>query len=247
VLSALSGRSARGALGIAVLAALLPASVAAAGPYRPPKRAIDLRDQAVARAVVVRKADLPGSGWTAVPLPASDSQLAGIAKSAASSGACKGLDLDASRFTLKGSATSPLFGARGTFIVSSSEVLASRAQAVSYFGGQLDQAALRCSGEIFLDGLKQGVALAGGTATARIVSVRKLQVRSGADQANGLRVVARITSAGRTMTIVADTFALRQQRAIAEMDVGGFGGPPPARVERALLAGVGQRLRAAHT
>jgi hypothetical protein len=230
---------------VPVLAALAAPAPGLAG-YRPPKHAIVLGDQAVARAAVVRKSDLPGTGWTSTPFPISDSLVGGIANKAVAKGACPGVNLDASRFTATGLASSPVFASTRAYLISTSEVMSSPVQARAYFGDQTSRAALRCSGELFLEGLRAGLSMGASSAKARMVSVTRLAVKQPVDGATGIRAVARITAGSQSATLTMDTIALREGRAIAVVDVGSFAGPPAPELERAVLAKLVDRLRASH-
>jgi hypothetical protein len=234
----------RAALLLLVLAGLALPSTAVAG-YRPPKQAIVPRDQSIARTVVLRTTDMTGTGWTSVPFPISESLVGGVANDALSGGACPGVNLDSSRFTVTGAASSPVFGAGSQFLFSTSEIAKSRGEAKAYFAGQTSGAVLRCSGELFLAGLRKGLALSGAaSAKSRMLSVRRLAVNQPVDGAAAVRAVARITAGTQSTTLTVDTIALREGRAIAVVDVGSFGAPPPSGLEKTTLARLVERLRA---
>jgi hypothetical protein len=193
---------------VGVLAVLSASAPVLAGPYKPPKVAVDLQDQAAAQRALLRMANLPAS------------TVAGAAGRASKAAGCKGVDVDSSALTITGRGSSPYFVRSQGFLFSQSEVLASASQARAYFGRELNRSALRCVGEMFLEGLRVGLELSGAKATARIVESRGPALRSAADQTAGLRLTARLTAAGQSVT------------------------GPAAQLERKLIATVADRMAA---
>jgi hypothetical protein len=125
-----------------------------------------------------------------------------------------------------GAASSPVLGAGSRFLFSTSEIAKSRGEAKVYFAGQTSGAA---------------------SAKARMLSVRRLAVKQPVDGAAAVRAVARIIAGAPGTTLTVDTIALREGRAVAVVDVGSFGTPPPSAPERTTLARLVERLRVSRT
>jgi hypothetical protein len=247
VLSRVWGRAGRGALAFAGAVALSIPPLAFGGAYRPLHRVSDAGDQSTAYLVVVRRSDLPGSGWRSVRLQTAGSWFEGVARRTNVAPSCRKVDLDASHFIQTAFASSPFFVNQqaGAYLGSTTEVLSTAAQARAYFGRRLSEAALRCTIELSLDGMKSTGARPGDNAKIKLVGVKQLTPRPKVDALLGLRVIGRLTRPGGTVTTVVDTFALRQNRTIAEIDFGGIGGAPSEQFEQQVLTKVAARLRAA--
>jgi hypothetical protein len=230
-----------------VLALALPA-VALGGTYQPPQRVRDAGDQSTAYLVVVRRSDLPGSGWRSFRVPVAGSWFEGIAAKTNMAPSCVKVDLDASPFRQTGFASSPFFVNQqaGAYLSSTTEVLSSSAQARAYFGRRLSDAALRCTVEVSLEGMRTAAAQAGKNPKVKLVGVKQLKPRANVDALLGLRIVGRVTGAAGSVNTVIDTFALRDDRAIAEVSFGGVGGAPSDKFEQQVLTKVAARLRAGH-
>jgi hypothetical protein len=198
---------------------LLPAAAAVAA-HRAPQRPITSADQAEARSMLLRAADL-----TADFRPETRSESENGPACAA---------LDESDLTVTGDADSPDFTRQNAGYVtvgSSAQIYRSIADAGASWRRGTSAGALRCVADYF-----KRLAKADGS-ELRFVSVRKLAFPRVAPLTARFQVLFRATARGQSVPIYFDVVVLQQGRAQASLMFGSAGAPVPQR-DRAALAGV---------
>ena len=201
-----------------VLAVLLavPVATAATPDFKPEQERLRPADVKLAKKVTLKRTDL-GTGWRGVPSDdARDDSLAD----------CEGFDLDLSRFTITGRATSSFGHARGATVASNVEVYATRAQAVGDFvAATTHPMVLGCMRK----GLEQDLAaekLEPGM-TMRLSSFRRLAAPRVGERAFRFRAVFALAYAGARIDLFVDGLAFQKGRTIVALVFGNALGPFP--------------------
>jgi hypothetical protein len=206
---------------------LLLAGVADAG-SGDPRRAITKADQAKARSVVLRLADL-GAGF--------------VARSNGPDGLPPGVrcgPLSESDLTITGDAESPDFTLNrpGTLLTvgSSAQVYRTLREANASWARSLKPAALTCIGDI--------VRKAGGKGqTVKVLSVKRLAFPQVSEKTMAFRVVARVTSGATAVKVYFDAIILQQGRVQAGIVVTSALQPVGSTDEAALAGLVAARVQ----
>jgi hypothetical protein len=197
-------------------------SGAAAAERGDPEKRLVPADQARARALLVRKADL-GPGFVAV-----------TRESDADHFYCRALD--ESDLTVTGEARSPQFGRSGVFVTSESEVYETRADARSSWRRGTSAAGAKCERAAFQEGFaRQGAVLE---------SFGKLSFPRLAERSVAFRVVATV----RGIRAYLDVIVLQHGRAHAALGLGGLTPLPKAeevQLARAIAARMATAMRGA--
>lgn len=200
---------------LALALALAGAALAARGD---PQKKIKPADQARAKAMLLRAADLPGA-------------KAGRPSSSDDDFYCEALD--ESDLTLTGEAESPDFERGFTFISSLSQVYESLADANASWRRGVSAAGVKCARDAFRDELRKS--------GDRLVSFRKIAAPRSAQRSAAFRIV------GETMglRIYLDFVVLMQSRAHTAIVVGSALEPFPRRELNRLSGVVGARMKTA--
>lgn len=216
-------RPVRRLLTLAVLCALVPAGTALANHFDPERR-IKPADQARAKAMLLRKADLE-IGYTATP-----------------SGGASHLNcapLDESDLTLTGDAESPTWSNGLQLLSSFANVYTSVSDANASWRRSTSSAGRRCAASEF-----QRLAGAGG---GRLVSLREVPFPDVTPRTVAYRIVFELQSQGPRLTV--DLIALQRTRAQAYFVVGRVVGPPSkteeVRLARVVAARMAKAMRGA--
>ena len=204
-------------LAAALAFALLPAGFALAG-RGDPQKGIVPADQARAKAIVLRKADLPA--FTAVPAAGSQGDFY-----------CKALD--ESDLTVTGEARSPDFQAGVAFVSSLARVYRTAAAADTSWRRGSSAAGTKCARETFAAEFERR----GG----RLVSFRRIAFPRVAERTIAYRFVVTV----QEVRIVVDAIALKQSRAQAALVFGSALTPFPKSEETRLARTVGKRMKTA--
>lgn len=203
---------------VVVLAlALLATGSALAGRGDPQKRIV-AADQVRAKAMVLRKADLPA--FTAVSATGDGGDLY-----------CKALD--ESDLTITGEARSPDFQAGVSFVSSLARVYRTRADADTSWRRAASAAGRKCARETFVAEFEKR----GG----RLVSFRRIAFPRVAERTTAYRLVVTV----QEIRIVVDAIGLKQSRAQAALVFGSALAPFPKSEETRLARTVAKRMKTA--
>lgn len=205
-------------LAVALLVALAGASVALAARGDPQKR-INRADQARAKAMLVRQADL-NAAFAAVPrgAPGSDFYCAAI---------------DESDLVVTGEAWSPSFTSTAEVLASTAYVYRSRADANASWKRGTSAAGERC--------LRRRVQEEVRGPGVRVLSFRRIPFPGRAQRSLAYRLVA----AQQGIRVHLDVIAMQHSRAQAGIVYGSALAPPPRAEELRLSALVAKRMAAA--
>jgi hypothetical protein len=210
-------------LGLAAFAAVVLASTAVAAPGDVERRAINGRDQARARRVVLTIYDLP---YGFIEGPARPTSTEG-------SFTCPGFAPDLSRFTITGEAKSRQFArSDGTAIFSAVEIFRSVADQRGDWALTARREALLCLRRAITQGLA-GV----GAVTATVRPAPRV-----GDRAVWFRATMTVARSGVKVRVWLDMFGVARGRADATLAVVSVRKAPSASFERSLLAKLASRL-----
>jgi hypothetical protein len=211
-------------LALVALAALITASVALAG-AGDPQRKINPADQARARAMLLRKTDLPG-------FKAERSQSGGdIAFTCAA--------LDESDLTITGLADSLDFSAGLVFASSEAQVYESVAVGSAAFARDTSAAGVRClKSTLRKEFAKEGLMLR---------SFRKLAFPNVSQRTAAYRIALAGQSQGTTVTVFFDVVVMLRARAEVFLSVGSALTPPVKAVDLHLARVLAARMTTAMT
>jgi hypothetical protein len=186
-----------------------------------PERRITRADEARAKAMLVRQADLPGSS----------------AGSAGVQGDFYCPALDASDLTLTGDATGRRFALGIMFVGSASQVYESVADAGAFWRRATGAAGVRCAtSALRREFAQQGV---------RLVSLRTISFPRVSDRTSAFRVRLTATTPQGEVPAYVDLVALMRSRAHATVVVGSALTPPPRSEELRLARIVAKRMASA--
>jgi hypothetical protein len=208
-----------------VLAALLAGAAFAANPHDPQKR-FTAADQAWARKLVVTRADLTGTGWTAQ-------------KSTDDSTTCRSFNPDESDLVETGERQSLEFTRGGSFVMSTAAIFANASQARAMWNREMRPQLLDCLAE----GLK---GTSTGDATVKITARGPLSFPKLAERTAAFRVHLAFNVQGIKFGAELHIICLGRGRAnlaLMTMSPGKPLSPLPAGLERTLAARLAQRLR----
>ena len=211
---------------LAACAALLLVLASAAGAGTEPRKKINPADQARARAINLKRSDLPGSGWSATK---SDSD--------SSNPRCSYYNPDQSDLTETGDAESPSFTREdGTFVSSTVGIFQTAAQGRTAYRRVVQPQLPRCLAEVFRK----------GTGQAENVTVRsagRLAFSRLAEKTDAYRVVAGFKTDSGSVTAYVDIVLFNRGRTDAGVIFVSIGRPFDAALERALAGKVAARMR----
>ena len=205
----------RATLVLALLVGLIGSGAALAGRGDPQER-ITPADQARARSILVRAADM-NAAFTAIPTADNRNELYCAA-------------LDESDLTVTGRASSPSFTAAAEFVASRAYVYESRADASASWRRGTSTAGQSCLRQAMRTELR-------GTAV-RLVSFEKIAFPKVA----GRSVAYRIVASREGIRLYLDLIALQQGRAQVSIVYGTALTPPPTSEEVRLAKVVAQRM-----
>jgi hypothetical protein len=183
-------------IGLVLVVALALAGTALADHLDPQKRIV-AADQARARAMLLRQADVPG--FQRQPSSGSDPHLT-----------CTGLD--ESDLTVTGDAEAPSWALSVVFITSSSTVYATRADAATSWRRGTSSTGMRCLREE----LSRQFAMRG----TRVISLRRVPFPALAQRSAAYRLTLQGMAQGQTVNAYVDFVVLMQGRGVAGLVVG---------------------------
>jgi len=208
---------------VVLLAAGVAPATAAAGP-RDPKRELRPAEQALAKRIVLRASDLPGSGWHASRSSPSSSGFS-----------CPGFEPDMSDLTEYGHASSPDFDRPDAYVSSNAGVFSTAAQGRTAYGRVARPGLADCLSRVFAQGI-------GGQAKVAIVAKGRLAFPGLGDRSSAYRLVVRVTSGKQTVGAWLDVVLLNRARVDVAMIFVGIGRPFAAADEQRLARTVTGRI-----
>lgn len=208
-----------------VLTVLATAAVAfgARDPRREQVR-LTAADNALAKRALVKSGDV-GAGWKRTAVDGDEDEPT----------RCAGYDPDFSALTITGKARIAFVQATGSSIVSTVDVLKTRAQAASDFRLGATPAFAGCFGKLL------GREFARGGVRVKIVSARMMSAPRVGEQSAAFRVVARLQSGGSPISLTMDLLAIQRGRSLAALFFTGVGKPLSRQLE--LARTVSSRMR----
>ena len=206
-----------------LLAALAAAATAVARDPRLEQVRLNAADNALARKVTLRQADV-GRTWRKTPLPDSNQQLT-----------CPGFSPNLSRFTITGKAQSAFARATGASIVSAVEVYESRADAVGDFRAAAVPAVARC--------LRYALErqFSASAVPIRVRSARVVRAPRVGDRRIGYRVIAGLEGGAQQLNIYVDVVVAQRGRSIVALFFTAVQQPLPGQAR--IAAAVASRMR----
>jgi hypothetical protein len=188
---------------LAAALAVVASAVAASAPdTRAEKERLNAADTALAKRANLKLDDLDPA-WDRTAVPADDG----------STFTCPGFDPDFSAYTITGKAESAFVRGNGGSMLSAVEVYATRAQAVGDFRTGAKPALARCLRHAAEQGFRQG----GGRAGAHVISSAVVAAPRVGERRLALRLVARVSSGGRSLPIVLDVLVFQRGRSVAAL------------------------------
>jgi hypothetical protein len=216
-------------LAVAALAGAV-AATALAGP-RDPKRQLTPADNARARAIAVRAADLPGAGWRGMKTPTTDDSPL----------TCAGFQPDLSDLVQTGRADGlDLQRADGLFVTSTVSVFRTRAMATASFRRVSAPGLIGCLRQVFSEALGSQPGL-----TVKRLVRRPSPLPKVAPLTRAYRLEVTIAAAGQTIRSVMDVVLLGRDRANAALLVVGVGKAFPSAALVSLGRAVAARMATA--
>lgn len=208
-----------------VLAVLATAAVAYAArdPHREQER-LTAADNALAKRALANAGDL-GAGWKRTAVEGDEDEPT----------RCAGYDPDFSAFTITGKARIAFVQPTGSSIVSTVDVLKTRAQAAADFRLGATPAFAGCFGKLL------GREFAKGGVPVEIVSSRMMSAPRVGEQSAAFRVVAKLQSGGSSVSLTMDLLAVQRGRSLAGLFFTGVG--KPLAGQRELARTVAGRMR----
>lgn len=206
-----------------LLAVLLGLALASAGAalagHLDPQDRIRAADQARAKAMLLRQADL--AGFQRQPVPGADPHVTCAA-------------LDESDLTVTGDAESPNWAVSVVFATSAATVYATARDAATSWRRGTSAAGIRClRAELAKEFVRQG---------ARVVSLRPLSFPSLAQRSSAYRLTLAATAQGQTVRVFVDFVLLAQGRALAGLVLGSALVPPDRELEIRLARTIAGRM-----
>lgn len=207
---------------VAVLVALAVAASAAARNPHDPQEKLNAADNATARSIVIRKADLVGTWKASKPAPDSDKP-------------CKTFDPDLSDLTITGKADSQDFSrADGVLISSHADVFETAEQLRTGFDRFNKPKIIPCVDAAFREGAKG--------ATVKTLVGRRAPVPRYGDRTARFQFVWTITQKGQTVKAFADVYQIAKSRNSVMVFVFSTPAQVTAAAQRDLVKRVAARL-----
>ena len=210
-----------------IVAGLAIVGVASASTASKPKKVIIPAVQAKAKAINVKRSDLPAASWTAKP---ADSTSGDTPK-------CSYYNPNQSDLTENGDANSPQFTLpSASYISSSTSIFKSVAQGRTAYSRVIQPKLPKCLAELFKKG-------AGSNAQVTILSAAARAFPNVAERTNAYRIVADFKVGKQKIRTVADFVAFNRGKVDTVMFFVGIGGSFSDALERSVAARVGARAK----
>lgn len=210
-------------IAVLLVCSLLVSAVALAGKPRLEQKRLRPADMALAKATTLRASDL-SRGWVRRPAQKPSTELP----------TCPGVDMDFSRFTITGTASSR-FEQQSATIDSHVEVFKSRSDATQDFRKATTAPVLRCIGRWLRQELTREIP------GARVVTSKLVSRPRVGQQAIHYRVVLEIQTGGGTVRVYVDLIAFQRGRTGVSLTFGNIAAP--LRGELAVARSIAARTR----
>jgi hypothetical protein len=199
-------------------------AVATAATANDPKKVIKPAVQAKAKAIAVKRSDLPGSGWKAGP-----------AEPSKATPRCSYYNPDQSHLTENGDYTSPNFTrSDGTYVSSTVGIFVSAQQAKTGYLAVVRPDLPKCLAELVV---KSGPAGSIKITSAGPLAFKQYQTRSAA-----YRIVFSVKSGKTNVPAIIDVLAINSGAVDAAIFFGSVLKPPPAAFEQRIVDRLAARI-----